>query len=232
MRAHWFQHVAFEGLGSIAGWLAARGIETTCTRFDQAAKLPELADLDWLIVMGGPMSVNDEHLHPWLVDEKRFVRDAMAAGRRVLGICLGAQLMASALGARVYPNAAREIGWHPIDGVAPPAGRPAFRFPAQAPVFHWHGETFELPAGSVHSARSVGCEHQAFQLGARAIGLQFHLEMTPEGAAALVVNCPGDLRPGSFVQSEQAIRSAPPRQYQVANALMCDVLDYLAGGER
>ena len=140
--------------------------------------------------------------------------------------------MASALGARVYPNAAREIGWHPIDGVAPPAGRPAFRFPAQAPVFHWHGETFELPAGSVHSARSVGCEHQAFQLGARAIGLQFHLEMTPEGAAALVVNCPGDLRPGSFVQSEHVMLSAPPRQYQVANALMCDVLDYLAGGER
>ncbi|MBK9674181.1 MAG: type 1 glutamine amidotransferase [Betaproteobacteria bacterium] len=232
MRAHWFQHVAFEGLGSIAGWLAARGIETTCTRFDQAAKLPELADLDWLIVMGGPMSVNDEHLHPWLADEKRFVRDAMAAGRRVLGICLGAQLMASALGARVYPNAAREIGWHPIDGVAPPAGRPAFRFPAQAPVFHWHGETFELPAGSVHSARSVGCEHQAFQLGARAIGLQFHLEMTPAGAAALVANCPGDLRPGSFVQSEQAMLSAPPRHYQVANALMGDVLDYLAGGER
>ena len=91
MRAHWFQHVAFEGLGSIAGWLAARGIETTCTRFDQAAELPDLADVDWLIVMGGPMSVNDEHLHPWLADEKRFVRDAMAAGRRVLGICLGAQ---------------------------------------------------------------------------------------------------------------------------------------------
>lgn len=110
MRAHYFQHVPFEGLGSIAPWLAAAGFEITSTRFFVSTELPDLNDIDLLVVMGGPMSVNDEAKLPWLVPEKRFIREAIKAGKPVLGICLGAQLIAGAAGTRIYRNPVKEIG--------------------------------------------------------------------------------------------------------------------------
>jgi GMP synthase-like glutamine amidotransferase len=228
VRVHYLQHVPFEGIGSIAAWLDARGVEPTGTRFDHGEALPPLADVDWLVVMGGPMSVNDEDLHPWLAAEKAFLREAIRAGKRVLGICLGAQLIASALGARVHPNAVKEIGWHPIAPMPGTGGDAAFGFPPDTLAFHWHGETFDLPAGAVQLARSAGCEHQAFGIGARVLGLQFHLETTPESARALVENCRADLTPGPYVQSEERLLSAPARNYRAANALMERVLSHLA----
>jgi GMP synthase-like glutamine amidotransferase len=110
MNAHYLQHVPFEGLGSIESWLEAAGHKITKTQFYKSANLPEPDQLDLLIVMGGPMSVNDEDALPWLVQEKRFIRDIIRTGKPVLGVCLGAQLIASALGARVYKNAAKEFG--------------------------------------------------------------------------------------------------------------------------
>jgi GMP synthase-like glutamine amidotransferase len=231
MRAHYFQHVAFEGPGSIAAWLAAQGIETTATRFDEGGALPDVADVDWLIVMGGPMSANDERIHPWLRGEKAFIGEAIRRNKRVLGICLGAQLVASALGARVYPNTAREIGWHRISAVQPLGQSPAFGFPPDLLAFHWHGETFDLPAGSVQLARSAACENQAFQLGSRVIGLQFHLETTRASARALVAHCRADLELAAYVQSEEEILSAPDSRYAAINAQMGKVLAYLAAGE-
>jgi GMP synthase-like glutamine amidotransferase len=228
MRVHYVRHVPFERLGSIAAWLDARGFATAGTRFDEDDALPALADIDWLVVMGGPMSVNDEHVHPWLAAEKAFVRDAIRAGKRVLGICLGAQLIASALGAKVYPNAVKEIGWYPIAPILGTGGDAAFRFLPDTLAFHWHGETFDLPAGAVHLARSAGCELQAFGIGARVLGLQFHLETTPESARALVENCRADLTPGPYVQSEEHLLSAPARNYRAVNALMERVLSHLA----
>lgn len=230
MRVHYLQHVAFEGLGSIAAWLTARNLEIKGTCLHEAANLPDLADVDWLIVLGGPMSANDEHRYAWLSDEKAFIGEAIRAGKRVLGICLGAQLIASALGAKVYPNAAKEIGWFPIASVPEAQGHPAFHFPPEALVFHWHGETFDLPVGSAHLARSVACENQAFQVDARVIGLQFHLETTPETARALVAHCREDLRSATYVQLDRAILSAPDGHYSAANALMNAVLAYLAEG--
>jgi len=117
MRAHYLQHVPFEGLASIGRWLDAAGYEISATRLFDPEKLPSLDNIDLLVIMGGPMSVNDEKAFPWLAAEKQFVRDAIDSGKAVLGICLGAQLIASALGARVYPNAVKEIGWFPIHGV-------------------------------------------------------------------------------------------------------------------
>jgi GMP synthase-like glutamine amidotransferase len=228
VRVHYFRHVPFEELGSVAAWLDARGFATTRTRFDEGDALPPLADIDWLVVMGGPMSVNDEKLHPWLATEKTFVREAIRAGKRVLGICLGAQLIASALGARVHPNAVKEIGWHPIAPIPGTGGDAAFRFPPDTLAFHWHGETFDLPAGAVQLARSAGCEHQAFGIGPHVLGLQFHLETTPESARALVENCRADLTPGPYVQSVEHLLSAPAQNYRAANALMERVLSHLA----
>ena len=117
MRAHYFQHVPFEGLGSIEPWLQKAGYEITSTRFYESTELPDLKTIEVLIVMGGPMSVNDEDKFPWLVAEKQFIRDAIAKRKPVLGICLGAQLIASTLGAIVYSNQEKEIGWFPICGI-------------------------------------------------------------------------------------------------------------------
>ena len=195
MKIHWFQHVPFEGLGAIEGWLTARGHTLTSTRFWAGETAPAKVDgFDWLIVMGGPMNVNQYRDFPWLKAEKRVVREAVAAGKRVLGVCLGAQLIADALGGKVYQNAEREIGWFPITAV--PEGKS---------VFHWHGDTFSLPPGAVWLARSEACEHQAFAVGARVLGLQFHLEMTPDDVARIAKECADELTAGKFVQSAQAI---------------------------
>ena len=176
--------------------------------------------------MGGPMSVNDEDLFSWLAREKAFIRAVMDQGKPVLGICLGAQLIASALDARVYPNSQKEIGWLPIRGMAS-SDAAVFSFPTSAKVFHWHGETFDLPAGAVHLAESAGCKHQAFQVGANVLGLQFHLETTPDSARALVAHCRDELTPAPYVQPEQVILSVPPETYAAANRLMAEVLAYL-----
>lgn len=213
MRLHCFQHVAFEGLGSIEPWLRSRSAQITYTKFFETPQLPKLTEIDWLIVLGGPMSVNDEAQYPWLVCEKEFVRAAIDASKIVLGICLGAQMIANVLGAKVFPNREREIGWHPI-APTPQAKQSAFStvFDAPLEVFQWHGETFELPPESVHLATSVACAHQAFSFRERALGLQFHLETTQDCAQALVANCRSDLvhctegsRTERWVQSEAEI---------------------------
>jgi len=219
------QHVPFEGLGSIEAWLSQRRASVQFTRFYQSPVLPDLRSVDFVIAMGGPMSVNDEREFPWLKGEKAFIREAVRRGLPVLGVCLGAQMIASALGARVFPNAHKEIGWFPVR--AADGNSDAFRFPDQATVFHWHGETFDLPAGAIHLARSSGCEHQAFQVGASAIGLQFHLETTPETADQIIRHCRDDLVPGEYVQNEAVLRAVPDEAYRGINRLMDEVLSYL-----
>lgn len=230
MRVHVLQHVPFEGLASIAPWLEARGATITCTRFFEDPRLPAASDVDFVIAMGGPMSVNDEAELPWLIAEKQFVREAIQAGAAVLGICLGAQLIASALGAAVRPGREREIGWFELEGVPSPDG--AFQFPAREVVFHWHGETFDLPPGAVHLARTPGCENQAYQLGDRVIGLQFHLETTPESLDQITTHCRNELVPSTYVQTEEALRAAPPEAYARINALMHAILEHLTKMKR
>ena len=226
MRAHYFQHVPFEGLGSIEPWLTAAGYTISETRLYESAALPDLKQIDLLVVMGGPMSVNEEDRYPWLAEEKVFIHDAIQSGKQVLGICLGAQLIASAMGAEVVRNSEKEIGWFPVQGVD--SGRAStFAFPPSAAVFHWHGETFDLPSDAILLARSEACENQAFQLGDSVIGLQFHLETTPESARAIVTNCRDELVTAQYVQAEDDILSVRPDQYRSINQMMGKVLSYL-----
>lgn len=229
MLAHYFQHVPFEDLGRMEDWLREAGYEVGATRWHAGERAPEPAGIDLLIVMGGPMSVNDEACFPWLKEEKDFIRRWIDADRPLLGVCLGAQLVASALGARVYPNAVKEIGWFPVTAVTP-VPENAFRFPPEQTVFHWHGETFDLPAGAIHLARSAGCEQQAFQIGRRVIGLQFHLETTPETANALITHCRDELVSGPYIQDETTLRSDPPDTYRAINTLMARLLAYITCG--
>jgi GMP synthase-like glutamine amidotransferase len=226
MQAHYFQHVPFEGLGSIEPWLGKAGYRITNTKFFESADLPDPDAIDLLVLMGGPMSVNDEDMFPWLAREKQFICDMIESGKPVLGICLGAQLIASAMGAKVYQNSVKEIGWYPIKG-ASWVDCSIFSFPAFIEVFHWHGETFDLPAGAIRLAGSKGCENQAFQIGKSVIGLQFHLETTPETARKMVLHCRNELIPSQYVQSEEEILSAKPEQYQAINRMMDNILTFL-----
>ncbi|MDD5392094.1 MAG: gamma-glutamyl-gamma-aminobutyrate hydrolase family protein [Thiothrix sp.] len=228
MHVHYLQHVPFEGdLGSMKDWLLQRGARISCTQFFANEALPEIESIDLLIVMGGPMSINDEAEFPWLVTEKRYIRTMIAAGKPVLGICLGAQLIASSQGAAVYPNAEKEIGWLPIHA-ADNLPDHAFRFPAEATVFQWHGETFDLPADAILLASSPACRHQAFQVGNKAIGLQFHLEIIQGSAKDLVENCEHELVEGKpYIQSKAEILGADAAHYRAIHTLAEEVLSFL-----
>ena len=226
MHVHVLQHVPFEGLGSMEAWLSQKNARVTYTRFFESTSLPALDDIDFVVALGGPMSVNDEEQLPWLRKEKAFVAEAISRDKAVLGICLGAQLIASARGARVYAGSEKEIGWFPV--FAEPSAPNTFVFPAAIDVFHWHGETFDLPSGAVHLAHSAACRNQAFQIGARALGLQFHLETTPQSAAAIIGNCANELFPlQRYIQSEEVLRARPAANYAQINTLMVRILDYL-----
>ncbi len=225
MRVHVLQHVPFEGLGSIASWLKAHRADVSYTHFYEEPTLPKLNGLDLVIAMGGPMSVNDESTLPWLRMEKQFIRNAVVQGVPVLGVCLGAQLIANALGSRVYRNAQKEIGWFQIE--ATPGSVEVFRFPDKCLVFHWHGETFDLPNGAVRLARSAACENQAFQIGKHVIGLQFHLETTPDSATSILANCKDELAQGPYIQTDSELRDVPHTAYAEINSLMDKVLSYL-----
>jgi GMP synthase-like glutamine amidotransferase len=226
MRAHYFQHVSFEGLGSIEPWLKSAGYEITGTRFFEPWKFPNINKIDLLVVMGGPMSANDEKTFEWLRVEKQFIHDIIRLEKAVLGICLGAQLIASAMGARIYQNPTKEIGWFPVQSVSL-VENSTFRFPALTEVFHWHGETFDLPAGATRIAKSEGCENQAFQIGRSVIGLPFHLETTPNSVQDIIKHCGAGLIPSLYVQSESDILAASPNKYRKINSLMGKVLSYL-----
>ena len=183
MRVLAFRHVAFEGLGRIADTLTARGIEFEfADLYASGSRLtetvPKTEGYAGLIFLGGPMSVNDPL--PWIATELEILRRAIAAGQPVLGICLGAQLIARALGAEVRRNASSEIGWYRVDFTPSVGNVGIFRGLQSEVVFHWHGETFDLPPGAELLASSELCAHQAFRVGERVYGLQFHPEVTPE----------------------------------------------------
>ena len=176
------RHVAHEPMGTLEKHLGDVGLEYRYVDLFQS--LPHRLPLDQaaaLVVMGGPMNVDEQDQYPFLAAEVDWIRQAIQAETPVLGICLGAQLIAKSLGARVYANGVKEIGWYPLEVTADAADDRLFAGcqPVET-VFQWHGDTFDLPPGAVHLARSKLCKHQAFRFGPTAYGLQFHVEMTPE----------------------------------------------------
>ncbi len=228
MRIRFLQHVAFEGPAALAGWAAGRGNPTATTALFDGEPLPPLDKFDWLVVLGGPMNIYEEEAHPWLVAEKRLIKQAVEGGKVVLGICLGAQLIADALGAEVRPGACKEIGWFPVSLTPEAAALPVFAgLPAEFEAFHWHGDTFDVPPGAVAAAASRACANQAFVWGGRVVGLQFHLESMAESVEALIANCGGDLTAGPFIQTPGRLR-APRDRFDEANRLMAALLDNLA----
>jgi GMP synthase-like glutamine amidotransferase len=177
-----FRHVPFEHLGLINSSLQIHGIAWRYADVFADATIPDWESVDALIFMGGPMSANDNL--PFIREELHIIERAISASKPVLGICLGAQLIAKALGTRVYRNHVKEIGWAPVRW-RPEARQDRLFHGLDKPevVFHWHGETFDLPAGASWLASSEACAHQAFRAGS-AYGLQFHLEVSPQMIAS------------------------------------------------
>jgi GMP synthase-like glutamine amidotransferase len=206
MRIRCIQHVPFEGPAYILSWAAAGHHEVSLTRIYEDTNLPAIGPADCLIIMGGPMSVNEEDKYPWLKIEKDYVLKAIQMGITVVGICLGAQIIASALGARVYKNNHREIGWFPVSLSSKALTHGFFRsFPERFNAFHWHGETFDLPGGSFHAAESEACGNQCFIYNDRVIGIQFHLESTMGSIYSLITYCEDDLSPDRYVQPREKL---------------------------
>ena len=215
-------------------YLQAMGHQLTSTHLYLGQPLPAPEEFDWLIVMGGPMGVHDTSLFPWLTAEKKFLAQTIKLGKTILGICLGAQLIADVLGARVRKNEHREIGWFPIKRAEQAATTLlAEALPAVLEVFHWHGDTFELPAGASLLASSEACRNQGFVADNRIIALQFHLETTMEAAGNLIQHCRNELDGSPFVQSEAELL-ADAAKFSTINQVMGNVLQaveqHLAAG--
>jgi GMP synthase (glutamine-hydrolysing) len=176
------RHVSHESAGTLEGVLSEMEVNFRyIDLFAPECEPPDLKMVSGLVVLGGPMNVDEVERHPHLAWEVSLIKQALAAGLPVLGICLGAQLLAKALGARVYPNQVKEIGWYRIN-LTPHADRDSLFEGSgkQITVFHWHGDTFDLPPGAVRLAQNELCPNQAFRYGRSAYGLQFHIEMTAE----------------------------------------------------
>ena len=224
---HCLQHVPFETPAHIAHWAASRGHDLSVTRVFAGDELPDAGAVGALVIMGGPMSVHDEAALPWLGHEKRLIAASLDAGVPVLGVCLGAQLIADVAGARVHQNRFKEIGWFPVEATG--EGQARFALPRSFDAFHWHGETFQLPAGAVQLARTQACEQQMFAIGDRVLGIQFHLEVTPEAIAGMIASAGSDITEGPFVQQAGQL---PGTSAALANShrLLESLLDRWIGG--
>ena len=206
MHIHFIQHVPFESPGYLLHWAAAQQHSTGFTRLYEEADFPSTDSIDWLVVMGGPMGVHDEKEYHWLAAEKAFIRQCIDAGKKVLGICLGSQLIADVLGARVYRNPQKEIGWMPVSVLN--TTHPLTKdFPSSITVFHWHGDTFDLPPHSTQLFQTAACSHQGYLVGSHIAGLQFHMEVDESLVQQMLQHGKEELVDAPFIQSEATISS-------------------------
>jgi GMP synthase-like glutamine amidotransferase len=207
VHVHCCQHVPFEGPAGIEAWARERGHDLTRTAFFDGADAPALGDVDALVVLGGPMGVHDDAEYPFLRAERGVIARALDDGIPVLGVCLGAQQLARACGADVYPHDTREIGWFPVKATDAAADSPLAPLGERYTPLHWHGDTFDLPAGADLLATSEACRNQAFLTDdGLGLGLQFHLEATPESVARLVEASSG-LGGSEWVQGPKRLRA-------------------------
>lgn len=227
MRWHWLQHVPFERPGLLATWVANRCYTLTITNLWAGEPFPVVDDYDGLFILGGSMNVYEDALYPWLADEKAFIAEGVARGKPILGICLGAQLLAVVLGGVVTKARYKEIGWFPVALTADGHTSELFHgFASPLTVFHWHGDRLTIPPGATHIATSDGCAEQAFVYGNRVVGLQFHLETDANSIAAVIDHCSDELVLGSYIQDAAALRSST-EWFRPAHEQLFKLLDRL-----
>lgn len=210
MHIHCLQHVSFENPGTIAEWAALNHHTISYTYFfENIFALPVLSEFDALLVMGGYMNVDEEEQFPWLKEEKQFIKQAIDAGKKVIGICLGSQLIAAALGSKVYPGKEKEIGFFPLQFAEDALNHSLFRhFKNPYTVFHWHGDTFNLPEGAQLIASTEVCKNQAFLIRDKVLGLQFHFEMNETLIEDMMLHDEHELEEkGNFISTKEIIRN-------------------------
>jgi GMP synthase (glutamine-hydrolysing) len=209
MLVHFVEHESIVGAGTALDWARERSHPFESTRIYEGQPLPRLDAFDMLVVPGGTMSVYDKVDLPWLRDEKRFVAKTLEAGKPVVGLCLGAQMLAEVLGGRVFRAPHREFGWFEVRTHSEAALSPAFSvLPESIQAFHWHGDAFELPPGVSSLAYSDATPNQAFEYGGVAYALQFHLEVSEAGVRSLLDNAGYQLQAGPYVQAPEAMLPA------------------------
>ena len=235
LKVHYFQHIAGEGFGSCYQFLKQHNAKISATEFfalpvDRSLEieaLPQVEDVDLLIIMGGEMSVNDEVNFPWLKIEKRWLRRYLSMGKPAIGLCLGGQLIANALGAAVSRSEKQELGW---TGVRKVNYVPAecFELPAEFNVMQWHSETFEIPKGAIHLAENDVCRNQMYQIGKNVLGFQFHPEITPETLNLFLENEEElDHFPGQYVQTQQQLKNTSKNNFIVGNHILNQAIEYV-----
>lgn len=221
------QHVSFEKPGVIPDWARFNNIDYQVFHIYRNEPLPSPDDFDYLVMMGGPMSVNDHIEYPWIEKEMTLIRQCLVSQVPVIGICLGSQMLAKALGANVYQSTQKEIGWYPVHFETQhlPAGMKVQ--PISIDVFHWHGETFDLPDECVRLASSELTPNQFFLYKDLAMGIQFHAEVKAENVQELTSLCADELNEnGSHIMDKQAILRADI-DYGSINQMMYNWLNFL-----
>jgi GMP synthase (glutamine-hydrolysing) len=222
------QHAAYEGPGEIAAWAAFRHHATHVHHLYRGDEFPALDSFDLLVVMGGEMNIYQDRDYPWLKPERNLIHSVLQQGKKVVGICLGSQLIADALGSRVHQNAEYEIGWLPITFTD--EGRDMFpELPSTTTVLHWHGDTFELPPGAIRLAASPGCPEQGFVVGKKCLGLQFHLETDPSLVRQFVEG-QAHWPTGPYVQSPPTILAGASAHHEKNREILYALLDRFCAG--
>ncbi len=231
LRIHYFKHVPYEGLGFIEQWAQKHGCSLSCTEFyKDGHEIPSVDNFDWLVVMGGSMSIYDETI-PWLKEEKQFILKTIETGKKVIGICLGAQLIADVLGADVYPNDRKEIGWWPVK-LTPEGKKHTLLkdFPDEFVTYHWHGDMFDIPEGATRLISSDVCANQVFVYSDNVLALQFHFETTPQTVVEFINNSRHELVDAPFIQPEDEMLELMIKYIPENNRRLEMILDKMKGG--
>ncbi len=197
MHIHYLIHVPEELPGAIATWANEKKLQQTYTLLYENAEFPAIESFDILVIMGGPMNIYEHEKYPWLPFEKQFIRSSIDANKKVLGICLGAQIIADVLGAKVVPNLDSEIGWFPVQKTNNAEAHPLLKSLELNTVLHWHGDRFEIPKNAIHLIQSAACKQQAFLYKNNVLAFQFHIEMTSDNLKKMI-----DLDRKSLVKSK------------------------------